>query len=132
MKAYVDTSCLVAIAFGEDGGHELAVLLHEVDRLFSSSLLEAELRSAFTREVPGQSCGSFLAPLTFVYPNRPLTEEFQRVFRTGYLRGADAYHLACALFLTPDPAQLTFFTLDKRQHEVAGKLGFSLPDTRPS
>jgi predicted nucleic acid-binding protein len=125
MKAYVDTSYLVAIAFGEEGSEKLAVRLQQADRLFTSSLLEAELRSVFSREAPGESCGHFLAPLTIIYANRALTDELQQVLRNGYVRGADAHHLACALFLSADPSQLTFLTLDQRQHEVAGKLGFS-------
>jgi len=42
----------------------------------------------------------------------------------GYLRGADLWHLATALYITEDPAQITFMTLDKSQQAVASKLGF--------
>lgn len=48
--AYVDTSCLVAVAFDEPGAQELALQLEGYDRLVASNLLEAELRSALTRE----------------------------------------------------------------------------------
>lgn len=44
--AYVDTSCLVAIAVAEPGARKVAGRLGRLDRLFSSNLLEAELRSA--------------------------------------------------------------------------------------
>ena len=44
--AYVDTSCLVAIAFDEPGGRRLARGLERYDRLFASNLLEAEFLSA--------------------------------------------------------------------------------------
>ena len=40
---YVDTSCLVAIAFDEANATELAGLLGGFDELFSANLLEAEL-----------------------------------------------------------------------------------------
>ena len=41
---YVDTSCLVAIAFEETGWNELAMKLLSYQNLVSSNLLEAELR----------------------------------------------------------------------------------------
>jgi hypothetical protein len=61
-----------------------------------------------------------------VYPNRPLSDEFERVMVEGYVKGADLWHLACALFLAPEPKDLAFVTLDKRQEEVARRLGFPL------
>ncbi len=42
--AYVDTSCLVAIAFDEPGADKVAARLRRFERLFASNLLEAELR----------------------------------------------------------------------------------------
>lgn len=48
--AYVDTSCLLAIAFAETGSRPLASRLGRFDRLFSSNLLEAKLRAALLRE----------------------------------------------------------------------------------
>jgi len=42
----------------------------------------------------------------------------------GDVRGADLWHLACALFLTSVPAQIGFLTLDQRQNELAAALGF--------
>ena len=47
--AYVDTSVLTAIAFGEPDAAEHARRLDEFARLISSNLLEAELRAAFAR-----------------------------------------------------------------------------------
>jgi len=48
----------------------------------------------------------------------------ERVFAAGQVRGADAWHLATALWLTRHPAELPFLTLDARQREVASALGF--------
>ena len=48
--AYVDTSCLVAIAFGERVATAIERSLRQHDELISSNFLEAELRSAFRRE----------------------------------------------------------------------------------
>jgi len=124
--AYVDTSCLVAIAFDEPGATRLATRLQRFDRLLASNLLEAELRSALRREGVGGREIPMLSWLTWIYPNRPLTAEFARITALGYLKGPDLWHLANALFLAPDGRQLAFLTLDKRQRDVGAKLGFSL------
>ncbi len=123
--AYVDTSCLVAVAFDEPGARQAARRLERVDRLFSSNLLEAELRSALLREGVEGDGRELTAGITWVFPNRPLTREIDRVTDMGYLRGADLWHLACALFLANDPGEIAFVTLDRRQGEVAAKLGFA-------
>ena len=60
MVAYVDTSCLVAIAFGEAGSRKLATRLRSFDRLMSSNVLEAELRSALAREEVEAECEPLL------------------------------------------------------------------------
>jgi predicted nucleic acid-binding protein len=121
--AYVDTSCLVAIAFGEAGGHELARRIESMDHVFASNLLEAELRAAFVRErVPADH--PLLGRITWVLPDRPLGREIGGVLAAGYLRGADLWHLASALFLAGNPRDLPFITLDERQEVVARRLGF--------
>ena len=40
--------------------------------------------------------------------------------------GADRWHLAAAIHVTPEPSDLTFLTLDRRQREVAAALGFEV------
>jgi hypothetical protein len=96
------------------------------DRLLSSNLLEAELRSALVREKETGNPANLLSGMSWVYPDRTLTREFEAVTSLGYLKGADLWHLACALFLAPDPRQISFLTLDKRQKQVASQLGFSV------
>jgi len=122
--AYVDTSCLIAIAFGEPGSRPLAFRLHRFDRLFSSNLLEAEFRSALAREAIREDGGDLLSWLSWVYPHRPLTPEFKRVLAAAPLKGADLWHLACALLLDPEAGELSFLTLDQRQRKAAAALGF--------
>lgn len=124
--AYVDTSCLVAIAFDEPGATRMAARLQRFDRLFAANLVEAELCSALTREGADGRGIPMLSWLTWIYPDRPLTAEFARITALGYLKGADLWHLANALFLTPDGKEMAFLTLDKRQKDVAAKLGFSM------
>ncbi len=121
----MDTSCLLALAFGEPGGATLGRRLPAFDRVLSSNLLEAELRSAFARERV-EPAGGFLDWMQWVLPERPLTAELQRVLSAGYVRGADAWHLACALYLAGDPPALAFLTLDARQRAVARALGFTV------
>mgnify|MGYP001114175176 CR=1 FL=1 len=122
--AYVDTSCIISIVFDEPGSRRLARFLESRDRLFASNLLEAELRSALTREGVEARGDEVLSWISWVYPNRPLTREFDRITFFGYLRGADLWHIATALFLSPNTNELAFLTLDKRQAEIVDKLGF--------
>jgi predicted nucleic acid-binding protein len=121
--AYVDTSCLVAVAFGERGATALARRLEGFDVLAASDLLEAELRCAFLREGVEQE-PEMLGAVSWIVPDRPLHAEIARVVGAGYVRGADCWHLATALYLAEDPAGISFLTLDERQAAVARTLGF--------
>lgn len=120
--AYVDTSCLVAIAFAKPRHESLVRELGGFDRLFASNLVEAELRSAFVRE-EAEGPESFLAALTWVFPSRPLSVEYEEILGLGYVRGADLFHLACALFLRRELGDLRFLSVDERQVEAARGLG---------
>ena len=100
-----------------------AARLAGFDELVSANLLEAELRAAFRREnVAGFE--ALPAPVSWIVPDRPLSTEIVRVLATGSVRRADCWHLATALYLAEDPAQIAFLTLDARQKEVAQVLGF--------
>lgn len=121
--AYLDTSFLIAIVFREPGSPALSRRLHRFDLLLSSNLLEAEISATFAREQI-EMPGNMLDAVSWILPDRPLTRELDRVLAGGYARGADCWHLASALFVTPDPAELTFLTLDKRQRDAAHRLGF--------
>lgn len=121
--AYVDTSVMVAIAFGEGGAAALADRLTGYSRLVSSNLLEAELRAACRRErqpVPAH----LLARIGWILTHRPLTGEMETALEAGSLRGADLWHVASALYATPEPAAIAFLTLDRQQARVAAALGF--------
>ncbi len=122
--AYVDTSCLVALAFDEPSARTLTARLRQFDRLISSNLLEAELRSALIREAAGIDPTPLLSAVNWIHPNRPLTDEFQRLTALGHLKGADLWHLACALVLSPDGRPVTFLTLDRKQKRIASRIGF--------
>lgn len=122
--AYVDTSCLVAIAFGEKGGRAMGRRLKDFDELVSANLLEAELLAAFRREGVAEAA-DLPVPVSWVIPDRPLSAEIARVLAAGYVRGADCWHLATALYLAETPADITFLSLDTRQMQVAAELGFA-------
>lgn len=122
--AFVDTSALLAIAFGEAGGASTIQRLATFDALHASDLVVAELWSAFKRERRDVDL-SLIAPLHVVIPGRSLGAEISRVLEAGYVRGADCWHLATALYLASDPSELTFITLDERQGAVAKALGFT-------
>lgn len=89
----------------------------------SSNLLEAEVRSAFARKQLRFNPGA-LFDIEWVTADRPLGPEFERVLNVGYLRGADLWHVATALYIFDEPSEVTFLTLDRRQGEVAAALGF--------
>ncbi|MEO5800178.1 MAG: PIN domain-containing protein [Gemmatimonadales bacterium] len=122
MLAYVDTSVVVAIAFDEPGAAHFRETLRNFQPC-AAPLLEAEWRSACHRESMAPDLAD-LGQIEWIEARRPLSEELERVFATGYVRGADAWHLATALYLAPDPGELTFLTLDDRQRAVAEVLGF--------
>jgi hypothetical protein len=61
-----------------------------------------------------------------VIPDRSLEPEVVRALAAGRLRGADLWHVACALFVAGDrTADLVFSTADQEQRRVARALGFA-------
>jgi predicted nucleic acid-binding protein len=124
--AYLDSSCLVAIALEEADHQGVAAWLYGFDRLYSSNLLEAELRSAMMRERVETPADRLLSAITWVFPARPLTPEYELVLSRGYLRGAELWHLACALHLRKELEEVSFLSLDDKQVAVAASLGFDL------
>ena len=121
--AYIDSSAIVAIAFAEPGKIKVARQLEEFSDVWSSNLLEAEVRAMYSRVGEPFDFDS-LANINWIFPDRTLTLEISMVVEAGYVRGADMWHLATALYMTPDPREVTFITLDERQAEVARALGF--------
>ena len=81
------------------------------------------MRSAFERERASFE-PSLVGGLRWILPQEPLSAEMERVLRAGYVRGADLWHLACALSVVTAPEELTFLTLDETQRSVASTIGF--------
>jgi len=127
--AYVDTSTIIAVAFGEPGSRELEVRLDGLRYLVSSNLLEAEVRATFARERMELPPG-LLTGIDWVLPDRSLTPEIRAVLVAGRLKGADLWHVATALYASIAPEETHFLTEDRRQGEVARSLGFRVCSER--
>ena len=121
-RVYLDSSVVVAILLDEPGAGAMARKLASYEAV-SSILLEAEVRAALAREsVPVDD--RVFDGIGWVLPQRPLSPEIGRVMAAGYVRGADLFHLACALHVYGELAG-DFLTLDAAQREIAGALGFT-------
>ena len=121
--AYVDSSVIVGIAFQDPGWAAAERRLADFSDLRSSNLLEAEVRAAYSR-VGIEFDVRVLSGIRWVLPDRPLTPELRTALSAGYLRGADLWHVATALYLAPMPGDMSFITLDGSQESVASTLGF--------
>jgi hypothetical protein len=114
---------VVAIALGEPGAPAMARRIRGFDALVAANLVEAEVRAALTREDVRPDRNP-VTGLRWILPDRPLSAEIAAVTAVGYVRGADLWHLACALYVAESPDDLTFLTLDERQRAVAKSHGF--------
>lgn len=123
--AYVDSSCILAVAFEEPTARRVERRLAQFSHLVSSNLTEAEVRAALRREL-GTSRGFTRGRIHWADSPTVLSVHIGTVLDAGYVRGADCWHLATALYLAPRPSELTFLTLDERQRSVAALLGFSV------
>ena len=121
--AYVDTSAVLSVAFNEPGWETIASRMSDFSYLASSNLLEAEVRSAFARERRTFDPG-ILSNIEWVHYDRSLSPEMTQALNAGYLRGADLWHMATALYIADTPSELTFLTLDLPQRNIAANLGF--------
>lgn len=123
--AYVDTSPVVGAVLGDPPGLAVVRAYRRFDAIYSSGLLEAELRSALAREgIDPILARAALRRIAWVLPDRHLGPEIETVLRVGRLRGTDLWHVACALYLAGNPADVTFLTLDVEQGEIARRVGF--------
>lgn len=116
----------MALAFGEAGARAVRARLESYERLYSANLLEAELRAALVRERVAWH-PDLVAAVGWVLPARRLTEEIAHALAVGYLRGADLWHVACALHLQRAVGDLDFMTLDATQRQVAAAAGLRTP-----
>jgi predicted nucleic acid-binding protein len=127
--AYLDTSFFVAILLGEPGAARLQRILAMHDRVLTSDLLVAEALAAAAREgIDIELLRPALSAVTLVLPSRSLEGELRRSLELGRLRGADLWHVACALFVAGStPGDLAFLSRDAAQRAIARRLGFPTP-----
>lgn len=122
---YIDSSVIISILFSEEVHSGLWANYQQATYALSSHLLEAEVYSAAVREGRTfESAQETMQRITFANIDRSLDEELQKVFSAGYSKGADALHLATALYLDPTAKNLLFLTADSNQKFIAQKLGF--------
>ena len=68
-----------------------------------------------------------LDAVSLIATSGSLVEECSQVLELGYLRGADLWHLATAIFVAGQHRdELIFISLDDRQRGQAKKLGFGV------
>ncbi|MBN2717799.1 MAG: PIN domain-containing protein [Deltaproteobacteria bacterium] len=121
---YIDTSVLVAMAFDDAGGSFIGRFVKTFDRLYSSSLLEAEFFSAAAKENRLDDARQFIRPVRFIYPDTNLTDYHEQVLKKGNVEGSALHHLSCALYLFQQPAEVFFLSLHPTQSSLAAALGF--------
>jgi len=124
--AFVDTSAFLSVLLKEPGSDSVERLFGALKPVYASNLLEAEARSASDREgLDRREVEEALTRVKWVLPTRPLSQELRLLGAAGIrLKGADLWHVACALYLAGDPKGFPFLTLDDRQAEAARRLGF--------
>ena len=124
--AYIDTSVLIAIETCQPNSDVYEEQIGKFERIVSSNLLEAEYRSVCRRERRAPSIFR-LNKIDWIIPTRPLTQELNSVLAAGYLRGADLWHVATAIYaVTISTIEMAFLTLDNRQRYVASTVGFDV------
>jgi predicted nucleic acid-binding protein len=128
-SAYVDSSFLVAILLGEPRSRLLEATLGRFDDPLAGDLLVAEVLATAAREgLPRELVVPALERIDLVLPDRSLEPEMTQVLGLGRLRGADLWHLACALYVAgPDREAVAFLSRDAPQRQLARRLGFPTP-----
>ncbi len=122
--AYVDTSCLVAILLAEPGSRALRARPLRLDLVFQPPRSRAP-SAVFSARVSRSSAKSSFTTCAGSSRIARWARRSRRVFASGQLRGADAWHLGLRALLSPD-AEITFLSLDAKQREVAAQLGFEV------
>jgi hypothetical protein len=124
--AYIDTSLVIGLKFQK----AVPATMHWVRRhkLYSSELLIAEVLAFGKREAISEDLlREAIKGISWIVPEGSIAEQLRRVIGSGYARGADLWHLACACYLSPNPEELAFLTLDEPQRNLAAHIGFHAP-----
>ncbi|MGH7730275.1 MAG: PIN domain-containing protein [Candidatus Eiseniibacteriota bacterium] len=127
--AYLDSSFLLAIILGEPRARSMQRLLERFDDVLAGDLLVAEVLATAAREdLTLELLAPAIEAIDLVLPDRSLEPEMIEILRHGRLRGADLWHLACALYVAGDTREdLSFLSRDGSQRRLARQLGFATP-----
>lgn len=127
--AYLDSSFLLAILLDEPRARSLQGVLERFDDLLAGDLLVAEtLATAAREDLELELLGPALEAVDLVLPDRSLEPEMLEILQHGRLRGADLWHLACALYVAGDAREaMSFLSRDAPQRRLARALGFAVP-----
>ncbi len=124
---YIDTSVLVSLMLKQGPYKVLKNQLESADDVISSQLIESELMSVCRREeVDLEIAFEYLNKVSLIIPDRSLRQEITKILKHGYCRGADLFHLSCALYIDPEAKELQFLTSDDKQKTLAKKTGFKV------
>ena len=127
--AYLDSSFLLSMILNQTDSSGLRIVLSQYDRVVSGDLIVAECLSVARREsFDVDAVLAVLGSVDLVHPSRSLASEIRHALNEAYLRGADLWHVACALFVATDsPSTIAFLSRDRSQRRVASHLGFETP-----
>lgn len=124
---YIDTSVLVSLMLKQGPYGSFKKQLQSADDVISSQLIESELMSVCRREeVDLEIAFEYLNKVSLIIPDRSLRREITATLKHGYCRGADLFHLSCALYIDPNASELHFLTADDKQKDLAKKMGFKV------
>ena len=119
---------MVSLTLREPGWGKLSETTARFETYHASELLVAEFLATLKRQrIDIALATGPLSTIAWVVPTRSIRPEIDRVLEHGALRGADLWHLACALYLSPTPKSLPFLTRDSEQRGVAKRIGFPVP-----
>lgn len=125
---YVDTSFIISILLEEASYKKNLNKFYSIDQIFVTNLLESEALSTLKRNKITKFDKNLFERVDWISIPERLTEFLAKIFSIGYLRGADAHHLASALWIVgaENTSECHFLTLDENQKAVAKKLGFKV------
>ena len=115
---YVDTSVVAALLFAEKNYKDVNKRLNQADRIVSSHLMIAK-----REDISFDDIDQYLQYFDIAVPDRTLQAEVISILEQTYCRGADAFHIATAIYLDPKMEKLKFYSFDKQQLVAAKNIG---------
>ncbi len=130
---FLETSALLRMLFGEDGGDSVVQRLREADRAVASRLIRVEAERALIRLVLDhprsqkkllemeRELKHFWPKLDFIEVTQEICDQAGRIAPRSRLRSLDAIHLATYLTIKELEPSIEMLTFDERiQREIGG------------